>query len=66
MYTARVPRITIYVDRELARKVRLRGLPISRVCQDALREQVELAERGKAPRYVKRPDSRRRTESQRD
>jgi post-segregation antitoxin (ccd killing protein) len=36
MYTRRVPKATIYLDRELAGHLQAVRLPVSAICQDAL------------------------------
>ena len=43
MYIVTVPNVTIYLDRHLAAQVKAQGVPVSEVCQRALR--LELAER---------------------
>lgn len=40
-----MPNLTIYVPDELAAEVKLYGLPVSKVCQVALRRKVRAAER---------------------
>lgn len=44
-YSAPMPRITIYVDEHLARRVRERGIPLSATCQAALLRKVRLEDR---------------------
>lgn len=45
MYTHVVPRTTIYLDRELMAAVRERKLPVSAICQQALRHELLTANR---------------------
>lgn len=47
MYIVTVPQVTIYLDKALADQVKAQDVPVSQVCQRALRQELAYLASGK-------------------
>ena len=52
MYTVTVPQVTIYLDAELAGRVKQEDVPVSAVCQRALRAELARIASGRPPEPI--------------
>lgn len=49
-----MPQLTIYVDRDLELRIRRLGVPVSKVCQQALRAEADRIDAATARRWARR------------